>query len=245
KVPDRVRSAPVRDRTWGGPVLTLQVSQSSLADGRHRVLLRLNGGSPVPEEAVSEFRLDIGDADREQLRWYLEDFLEYPLDPAPTIAAGVEARLAELGTRLFEAVFAGRDAQDLWATLRRNLPVTRVEIASEVAEAATLPWELLRDPKTDTAVALQAASFVRVNVRPATPVRPPGGNGSRLRVLLVICRPDRGIDVPFRSVSRHLVRLGGSAPELVEVDVLRPPTFKALTRRLEAAAGAGTPYQVV
>jgi hypothetical protein len=37
----------------------------------------------------------------------------------------------------------------------------RIEIVSMPQEAAALPWELLRDPHTDTPVALSAQSFVR------------------------------------------------------------------------------------
>lgn len=225
-------------------MLTLHVAQSRLDDGRHRVQLEVRGDG-APQVAVSEFRWDVDAVDGERVRWYLEDFLEYPLDPAPRIASGVEGRLTQLGRHLFDAVFSSRDAVKLWARIQEQLPRLRVEVASEIDEATTLPWELIRDPDTDTPIALQAASFVRVNFSPATPVRRAAPGGERLRVLLVICRPEREMDVPFRSVARHLVRLAESAPQALAVDVLRPATFAALAARLEAAAGTGEPYQVV
>src|ERR1051326_4218448 len=56
-----------------------------------------------------------------------------------------------IGARFFDAVFeANRDSRDLWAEIRNRLNGTRVEISTGVQEAAALPWELLRDPKTDT-----------------------------------------------------------------------------------------------
>jgi hypothetical protein len=39
--------------------------------------------------------------DQEDIRWYLEDYLQYPLEPAPKIAARIESRMAEPGAELF------------------------------------------------------------------------------------------------------------------------------------------------
>src|SRR5690349_19216853 len=119
-------------------MLTLHLSQSADAAGAHRVEATLSGGGWT-ERAVSRFRFEVSAADRERVRWYLEDFLEYPVEPAPSIAARVEADLAELGGRLFTAVFGGGDGVRLWARLQGRLTQARVEIASEVADAAALP----------------------------------------------------------------------------------------------------------
>src|SRR5262245_23037816 len=103
------------------------------------------------------------------MRWYLEDYLEYPLDPAPGIARDVEQRLAELGRDLFSAVFGSAGGQRLWARIQDELPDLRIEISTEVADATALPWELLRDPVSDDWLALAARSFVRVNHSPSRP----------------------------------------------------------------------------
>jgi tetratricopeptide (TPR) repeat protein len=228
----------------GGLVLTLQISQSAIGAGVHRIEARLTG-TGAPQLAVSEFPFVVSAEDRERVRWYLEDFLEYPLDPSPQVAEGVEARLAALGRELFDGVFASVDGQRLWARLQDRLPETRVEVASEVGDATALPWELLCDPLSGESLALQAASFVRVNHTPARPARLSEPGGGTLRVLLVICRPAGRADVPFRSVASHLVRLGGQVREVLDLNVLRPPTFAGLTAALEAAARAGRPYHVV
>jgi tetratricopeptide (TPR) repeat protein len=225
-------------------MLTLHVSQSANGDGSHRVEATLSGAG-VAQRVVSRVEFEVSAADRERVRWYLEDFLEYPVEPAPRIAAGVELRLAELGGRLFSKVFGTGDGVRLWARLQDRLSQTRVEIASEVADATALPWELLRDPVTGTPLALEAASFVRVNRQPARPVREQASDGDRLRVLLVICRPAAGADVPFRSVASHLVRLSADARQVFALDVLRPPTFARLEEVLSAAQRAGRAYHVV
>src|SRR5260370_26340116 len=104
----------------------------------------------------------------------MEDSRQPGRDPAPTIAARIEQRMAAIGVELFNAIFqSNADARDLWANLRGELNDTRVEIVTGVREATALPWELLRDPKTDAALALEAQSFVRASSQPARRPRLP------------------------------------------------------------------------
>ena len=135
-------------------------------DAQHVVHVTLEGMGVRRAVSVSvEFGLS--ERDREDVRWYLEDYLQYPVDPAPEIAMRVEARLAELGTELFRQVFrVNPDALELWAEIKRSLADARVEVATGVAGAAEIPWELLREPATWPALALGAAEFVRTHGRP-------------------------------------------------------------------------------
>ena len=73
----------------------------------------------------------------------------------------------------------------------------------------------------------------------------PEAGGDRLRVLLVICRPGRAEDVPFRSVASRLVRGGAEQMPGLDLDVLRPATYPRLAQVLHEAADAGRPYHVV
>ena len=203
-------------------------------------------GAGAPRAARARLGLTLSAQDREDVRWYLEDYLQYPVAPAPEVAARVEARLAELGADLFRQVFeANRDTTGLWDAVAGSLPVTRVEVDAGVEGGSAVPWELLRDPVTDGVLALRAGAFVRTHPQTAVPVAVPKAGGGGLRVLLVICRPGGAVDVPFRSVASHLVRLSQGAREAFRLDVLRPPTFAQLRRVLEAAKEAGEPYQVV
>jgi tetratricopeptide (TPR) repeat protein len=228
------------------PILRLQQSPVRDKDGEtYSVRVTFEGRS-----AESRFPFVVPDQQREDIRWYLEDFLQYPLDPAPKIAARIEKQIADLGRRLFEAVFpagpSGSDARDLWAAVRDRLNDTRVEIVTDVAGATALPWELIRDPVTDIPLALQASAFVRGVPNPAQ--RPPvtRANGDRIRILLVICRPGGGDDVPFRSVANRIVKgLNEAGRKAFQLDVLRPPTFERLAQVLREAKVSGQPYHVV
>ena len=80
---------------------------------------------------------------------------------------------------------------------------------------------------------MRAGAFVRALAESAAPVAVPD-TPQTLRVLLVICRPGGAVDVPFRSVASHLVRLSQEARQVFQLDVLRPPTYARLTKVLQA-----------
>ena len=212
--------------------------------GPHLVEVTLEGLG-APRTATTQFAFDLTAQDREDMRWYLEDYLLYPVAPTPEIAHRVEDRLNELGGELFTAVFrSDPETRELWDALAGSLPDVRVEIAAGY-EGSAVPWELMRDPDADEALALRADAFVRIHTGAVRPQPAPGTAGNVLRVLLVICRPGGAADVPFRSVASQLVRLGRTARDAFQLSVLRPPTFAQLSRVLKAAQACGTPYHVV
>src|SRR6185312_2282638 len=187
-------------------MLHLRIKQHPIAEGRHRVEISFEGDG-APRAATAEFAFGLSPQDEEDLRWYLEDFLQYPQEPAPTIARRVEGRMSEVGTKLFEEVFqANNDTRKIWSRVEERLPETRIEIVTGVTEAATIPWELLREPMADAALALTAHSFVRAQPNTARAPHLPAIEAGKIRILLVLCRPRGGRDVPFRSVASQLLR---------------------------------------
>ena len=151
---------------------TLRFTQTSEADDTYRVEIALEGDGPR-QLAVSRFRFRLSARDREEVRWYLEDYLQYPQEPAPQIAERIESRITEIGYQLFRSVFQTEEARDLWATLRQHLDDTRVEVVAEVQEASSVPWELMRDPTTDVSLALYSRAFVRSHPRASLRPRVP------------------------------------------------------------------------
>lgn len=112
--------------------LLLRLKQQIEKEDHYRIELEFDDGdSRQTPEARFDFKMT--DSDRADLRWYLEDYLQYPLDPAPKIAERIEGRIRELGIELFKKIFqANDDTRDLWATLRDRLADTRVEVATDV-----------------------------------------------------------------------------------------------------------------
>src|SRR5438874_8545431 len=79
--------------------------------------------------ATATFSFEWTHQDQEDLRWYLEDYLTYPVDPAPAIAARVEKKIATSGTKLFSALFQGNsDSRRIWESAAVQLPDLRVEL---------------------------------------------------------------------------------------------------------------------
>ncbi len=58
-----------------------------------------------PQTLSTEIAFALSPQDRERIRWYLEDFLQFDQDPAPLIAERVEALMVECGEMLFRNIF--------------------------------------------------------------------------------------------------------------------------------------------
>jgi hypothetical protein len=222
----------------------LQVTDVSVGGDRRQVKVIWQDG-PARRAATATFSYQVSEQEAEKVRWYLEDYAEFPANPAPVLAADAETRLNRIGADLFRRVFTGQDAAWIWGQAQAQLSRVRVEVDTDPAETPGLPWELLRDPNSDTILALGAEEFVRTHLQTARQVDLPQPAGDQLRVLLVICRPGRGDDVPFRSVASRLVRGGAGEMEGLQLDVLRPATYPRLAEVLRQAADAGRPYHVV
>ena len=201
----------------------------------------LEGDGPRQSEK-RPFTFTLASQQAEDIRWYLEDYRIYPVDPMPKTAKRIERDMREIGRELFRLLLGG---SDVWTSVRGHLSDTRIEVETELADTM-LPWELMRDPVADRPLALDVPSFVRCHSRPARPHHPVRQGAGKVRILLVICRPLGGDDVPFRSVARHLIRgLSAKAREPFYLEVLRPPTFEQLAKRLRIAKAQGEPFDVV
>jgi hypothetical protein len=58
-------------------------------------------GAGSCQTAIARFAFAMTDEDRNDLRWYLEDYLH---DPAPTVAACIEQRMVEVSAELFRKI---------------------------------------------------------------------------------------------------------------------------------------------
>src|SRR3954464_3676629 len=114
-----------------------------VGDRRHISVSWVDGVPLTHETTVS---LPVDGAESEKVRWYLEDYAEFPVDPAPALARDAEELLAAAGGRLFGRVFAGRGATKVWDRAVDDLAEVRVEIDTDPSDVPGVPWELLRDP---------------------------------------------------------------------------------------------------
>jgi len=205
--------------------------------------LELSSSAKILASQSFNFYFVVPAQDREDIRWYLEDYLLNAFDPAPAIAARIEQRISQIGVQLFEHLFrANKGTEEVWSEIRENLPSTRIEIATDVETSAHIPWELIRDPATNASLSLSVHSFVRVHHDVKS--KPTSANEGPVRILLVISRPSGIDDIPYRSVATRLIRVLAQRHDF-QLDVLRPPTFERFAQVLRAAHSEGRPYGVV
>ncbi len=85
-----------------------------------------------------------------ELRWYLEEFLNYPFAPETYRADRVPNALKEWGERAFEALFLSPSAIGMLdSAVLQNYSELQLRIASDDPAILAWPWEALRDPKID------------------------------------------------------------------------------------------------
>src|SRR3954463_7882213 len=100
----------------------LRITQSTAGEDRYRADLEFEGDGGPRQTATAEFAFRMTEQDQADLRWYLEDFLQYPQDPAPVMAERIERRMVAIGEELFRSVFDANDeTRVLWAGLRPKL----------------------------------------------------------------------------------------------------------------------------
>ncbi len=182
----------------------------------------------------------LGEDDFENLRWYLEEYMDLPDGGAVIRAQGVEEQIKEWGQRLHDAVFAAPENAGLLRTLLKAPEPRALTIATDQSELLRLPWELMRD------AAGSLAQRVAVRRQLETPeslvareVKLP------LRMLYIVSRPgDTGFIDP-RLTTRALVTALDPLQGNVRLDFCRPPTLPQMEAMLREAQTAGNPYDLV
>ncbi|MBN9121049.1 MAG: CHAT domain-containing protein [Planctomycetes bacterium] len=197
-----------------------------LGDGRAAPAVAVAPPNSVPVEGRPNARLT------DELRWYLEVFLDYPFPPETEHAERVRAALRKWGRQTFDALFTPPPARRAYEQAVANgLAHLTLRVVSDSPAVLGWPWEALEDPEAGR-LANQCQVERRLNVGrdPDPPKQLPR---DRVNVLLVIARPYPE-DVRYRSIARPLVEMADRLKLPVSIHVLRPPTFDNLRAHLKA-----------
>lgn len=197
-------------------------------------LARLEGGVEVPFEPF------LGEDDYEDLRWYLEEYMELPDGGAVVRAKRIERNLGDWGRRLYDALFAAPENRALLKQLLAAPEPRELTLATRDPALLRLPWELMNDGAGNLAqrvsVRRQLEEPEKTDPRPAQ---------LPLRMLYVVSRPaDAGFIDPrltARALFDALDPLGGS----VRVDFCRPPTLVQMEEMLREGQRSGEPYALL
>ena len=203
--------------------------RAQLADARGR---RLGVEAPFSPFLTEE--------DYEDLRWYLEEYMDLPDGGAVIRAERIEKNLDEWGRRLYEVLFAVKDNREFLRELLEGPEPRRLTIATKDPELLRLPWELMADGAGSLA---QRLSVRRQLEEPETTT--PRPTQLPLRILYIVSRPaDAGFIDPrltTKALFDALDPLGAS----VRVDFCRPPTLARMEEMLREGQRAGDPYDLM
>jgi tetratricopeptide (TPR) repeat protein len=170
------------------------------------------------------------------LRWYLEQFLDYPFDPETTHAELVLKALRRWGEMAFDALFGGRDAGGWFdAATRGDYADLHLQIVSDDPAVLAWPWEALYDREAGSRLA-HACQLERRLDGLHDPPRLKKLPKDRVNILLVIARPYER-DLRYHSIARPLVEWAAQPDVPAAVHVLRPPTFDRLREHLRERRG--------
>jgi hypothetical protein len=166
-----------------------------------------------------------------ELRWYLEDFLDYPFSPVTEHAERVLHALRRWGMEAFNSLFGDRRGGEIFNdATREGYESLHLLISSDDPQVLGWPWEAIHDPQAG-----QLAQTCQIERRLNTTRKPDEIDRrwpkDQVNILLVTARPNEG-DVRYRSISRPLVELIDKEDLPAQVTVLRPPTFENLREHL-------------
>ncbi len=178
---------------------------------------------------------EVGDL-RHELRWYLEQFLDYPFPPATERAKAAEDALKAWGRQAFDALFSAGRARDLYRDARgTDDKLLRLLILADDPLVLAWPWEALCDESGTTLAHHCQIERQLANVDDPDPL-PETLPTDRVNILLVTARPFEK-DVRYRSISRPLVKMVADERLPAEVTLLRPPTLSRLEQTLRDKPG--------
>jgi len=208
----------------------------------YRISLTDGDGQPIGVAATIEPFLT--DADYDNLRWYLEEYMELPDGGAVVRAERIEADLQTWGKRLHDAVFSSAENQQQLQRLLDAHEPRELTLATSDPALLRLPWELMSDSAGSLAL--------RVSVRRQLdiPSEPPAsaltiGVKLPLRILYIVSRPEDAGFIDPRLTTKALFAALDPLGANVRLDFCRPPTLARMGEMLREAQQAQDDYHVV
>ena len=220
----------------------IRILFAPLADDSRQV--RLTDGDGKPLGVAQPFTLTLTDDDYDDLRWYLEAYMELPDGGAVIRAQRIEARLTQWGRQLHAAIFAAPENHAALQLLLAAEEPRQLSIATDDSTLLRLPWELMADAAGNLALRVsirrQLSAPQALTPREVTrEVKLP------LRILYIVSRPEDAGFIDPRLTTQALFAALDPLGAAVQLDFCRPPTLQRLEEMLRQAQQAGDGYDVV
>jgi tetratricopeptide (TPR) repeat protein len=174
----------------------------------------------------------LGQAELDDLRWYFEEFSDFPAGGDQERARRVGKQIAEWGMRTFNRLL---DHQSFAEELDMDL-----DLSFESAQASFLsaPWELLYCKSCGGFLAPNIRALCR-RISATNEDRSAAGKTRRalqgpVSILIVISRPRELESIPTHNVVEPILAIIDRMAGQVQIDVLRPPTLANLSTTLRS-----------
>jgi tetratricopeptide (TPR) repeat protein len=183
--------------------------------------------------------------DAAELRWYLEEYCQFPGTGDRVRARDLEKQLNTWGRKLFDSIFDNSEGAYVYSSLAeaaKNHRTCLLTIGATDPDILTQPWEMMRDKRGP--LAFQGIT-IRRQLKGAGIPRD-FQLGLPMRVLLIVSRPkDVGFIDPRNSIAPILDALESLSPTQVKVDFCDPPTLGRLEETISEARESKEPYHIV
>ncbi len=196
-----------------------------------------NVGVEVP------FTPSLAEDDYEDLRWYLEDYMDLPDGGAVVRAQRIELELERWGREFYDALFSAADYRALLSQLLAGPEPRRLTIVTKDPKLLRLPWELVAD---DAGSLAQRVSVRRQLEVPETPeLTKPRPAQLPLQILYIVSRPANAGFIDPRFTAKALLDALEPLGADVQVEMCRPPTLEQMEEMLCLRQEAGDPFDIV
>ncbi|HEY9696122.1 MAG TPA: tetratricopeptide repeat protein [Trichocoleus sp.] len=211
------------------PLITIRQQQSSFAEFKATVSFDRQGDYPITITSPFDKQEEL------ELEWYFEEWLRFPF-VNKVKAERAKQQIKTYGNRLFEQVFKSNfDIYGEYRNLRNQLSQVQIEIENITSAFQALHWEAMQDPEWPSPLAVNCI-MLRKAVKPALG-RANVASSPVINLLVVTARPDEEEDVGYRTISRPLVEAIKNSQLRVNIELLRPGTYEALSRHLDGKEG--------
>ncbi len=220
------------------------------AAARFRIEHEPAQGAPG-RSSLKDFESPLGPDELEEIRWYLERYPGWPFGTFRERAEKLEANLLVWGRELYARTLGlGGEPTSVWrrASGTERRIILEVDDPGNGAGAAALlalPWELLAD---EEGYLFEGSLKARVVRRiPREVAKEPLPTADRLRVLLIIARPEEeGVGfIDPRASALSLIEALAPLGHRAELEVVEDGTFPALREALAKAESQGRPFHIV
>jgi len=216
--------------------MQLQIKHIGVSqDNKPLFVVVYDGKQSPPVVLISPVEVSVGKHNtnlQHALRWYLENYIELPLEIYHSRAENTQTALSKWGKNCFNKLFGSKHAQNWYSEAQQeNFDNLQLTIVSKDPDILSWPWEALKDKKGEFIAQHYNIKRQLPDINNISQLVQRAFD--RLNILYIIARPTNPQYVGYQTIARPLTNFINKTGWPVYVDVLRPPTFEKLRQILE------------